>query len=290
MEFLGLMDALAEGQQRLQEKGIESARLECEMILSHILGYQRHQLYIKGNELLEPDRLLVFRSMLERRLKGEPVQYILGSREFMGLNFRVDKRVLIPRWETEVLVEYVVDKLKQKRSTLHILDLGTGSGAIAVSLAVYLPDSRITAVDVQEDALQAARENAEQNGAASRIEFLPGDMFSALDPVKHKEYFDAVVSNPPYIPSDEIQGLMPEVRDFEPRAALDGGPDGLNFYRRIAKDAHFFLKKDGLVVIEMGYGQSQPIQELFLSSGKYGRADILKDLAGIDRTAAFFRE
>jgi release factor glutamine methyltransferase len=284
------MDALAEGQRLLQEKGIESARLECEMLLSHLLRCQRHQLYIKGNEPLAPDRLIAFHGMLERRLCGEPVQYILGSKEFMGLKFTVDKRVLIPRWETEMLVEYVLDKLKKKSAPLHILDLGTGSGAIAVSLAVYLPGSRVTAVDVKDDALQAARENAERNGVSDRIEFLPGDMFSALDFVRYKEYFDAVVSNPPYIPTDEIKQLMPEVRDYEPREALDGGVDGLDYYRRIASEVYFFLNINGLAAMEIGYGQSQSVKDIFLSSGKYKSAEILKDLAGIDRIAAFNRE
>ena len=273
----------------LQEKGLESARLECEMLLSHILGCQRHQLYIRGNEPLSPDRLLAFRGMLERRRKGEPIQYILGSREFMGLVFHVDGRVLIPRWETEVLVEYVLEKWKKKPAPAHILDLGTGSGAIAVSLAVYLPGSLLTAVDIKEDALLAARENAKKNGVADRIDFLQGDLFSALDSSVYKESFDAIVSNPPYIPAGEIGGLMTEVRSYEPRVALDGGEDGLHFYRRIAEAAPPFLKPDGLVAVEMGYDQSRSVQEIFLGTGKYERTEVRKDLAGIDRVAAFYK-
>lgn len=283
------MDILTEGQQRLQEKGIESPRLECEMIMSHILDCQRHQLYIRGNEQLSPSLAAKFYNLLERRLKGEPIQYILGTREFMGLDFKVDERVLIPRWETEVLVEYALEALRQKPAPVHILDIGTGSGAIAVSMAVYLPVCEVTAVDISEAALTVACENAKRNKAADRIDFLMGDLFSPLDIEKHAGYFDAVLSNPPYIPANEIKGLMTEVRDYEPRSALDGGEDGLDFYRRIADQAHLFLKDKGLVAVEMGYDQSRSVEEIFMSTGRYELAGIHKDLAGIQRVAAFYK-
>jgi release factor glutamine methyltransferase len=283
------MDVLIAGQQRLQEKGIESPRLECEMMMSQILGCQRHQLYIRGNEQLSQSLISEFNSMLERRLKGEPVQYILGTREFMGLDFNVDKRVLIPRWETEVLVEYALEALKQKPAPVHILDIGTGSGAIAVSMAVYLPGSKVTAVDISEAALTVACENAKHNKVTDQIDFLLGDLFCSLDIDKYAGYFDAVISNPPYIPANEIKGLMTEVKDYEPWSALDGGEDGLDYYRRIAAHAHVFLKDKGLIAVEMGYGQSRSVEDIFMSTGRYELAGIQKDLAGIQRVAAFHK-
>jgi len=285
----GLMDALRAGQRLLQSRASESARLECEMLLSHILGCQRHELYIRGNELLSREQLSAFRSMLDRRRKGEPIQYILGSREFMGLPFHVDDRVLIPRWETEILVEWLLNHWKSVPGPVHLLDLGTGSGAIAVSLAFYLPASRITAVDIREEALLAARENAVQNGVADRIRFLQGDLFCALEGPGGKDRFDGIVSNPPYIPTGEIGGLMTEVRDYEPRVALDGGEDGLGYYRRIARAASPFLNRDGLVAVEMGYGQSPQVQDIFLQTGNYTLGGIRKDLAGMERVAIFLK-
>jgi len=283
------MDALRAGQRLLQSRAPESARLECEMLLSHILGCQRHQLYVRGNEPLPREQLSAFRSMLDRRRKGEPIQYILGSREFMGLPFHVDDRVLIPRWETEILVEWLLNHWKSGPGSVHILDLGTGSGAIAVSLAFYLPASRVTAVDIREEALLAARENAEQNGVADRIRFLQGDLFCALEDSGGRERFDGIVSNPPYIPTGEIGGLMTEVRDYEPRIALDGGEDGLGYYRRIARAASPFLNQDGLVAVEMGYGQSPQVQDIFLQTGNYTFGEIRKDLAGTERMAIFLK-
>ncbi len=207
----------------------------------------------------------------------------------MGLDFNVDKRVLIPRWETEVLVEYALEALNQKPAPVYILDIGTGSGAIAISMAVYLPDSKVTAVDISEAALTVACENAKHNKVTDRIDFLLGDLFCSLDIDKYAGYFDAVISNPPYIPANEIKGLMTEVKDYEPWSALDGGEDGLDYYRRIAAHAHVFLKDKGLIAVEMGYGQSRSVEDIFMSTGRYELAGIQKDLAGIQRVAAFHK-
>ena len=281
------MDALLEGQQLLLEKGIESARLECEMLMSHILKCERHQLYIMGNEPLELSLQLAYQSMLEKRLNGEPIQYILGNKEFMGLSLNVDRRVLIPRFDTEVLVESVLDAVASKPAPIRILDLGTGSGAIAISLAVHLPKSVITAVDIKEDALCVAQHNAELNMVSDKIDFYCGDLFYALDNDRYQGFFDVIVSNPPYIPSSDIDSLMTEVKDFEPRSALDGGRDGLDFYRRIADTAYKFLRLDGLVAVEIGYGQGSAVRSIFQEVGKYCEMITIKDLAGIDRVAAF---
>lgn len=278
------------GRQMLQNKGVECSRLECEMLLSHILGWQRHELYLQKDRPLTPKQLQIYQGMLQRRLDGEPIQYITGTRAFMGLSFHVDNRVLIPRWETELLTEYVLHAAQKKQPPVTILDLGTGSGVIAVSLAVNLPRANIIAIDIREDALEVARENAKNNGVLGRIEFHHGDLFAPLEPVDFHEYFDMIVSNPPYIPTGDIDDLMPEVREHEPVSALDGGADGLFFYRKIAGEAWRYLKDDGLIAMEMGYGQSSSIQELFLETGAYHGQEVHKDLAEIDRFAVFHKK
>ncbi len=277
---------LTAGQQLLENQKVESARLECELLLAHILGVQRHQIYLSQAESITSEQKQAFDKLLQRRLVGEPLQYILGSWEFMGLPFKLDPRVLIPRWETEWLVDTILKLVKEREPFLHILDLGTGSGAIAVSLAHYLPHAKVTAVDIQKDALDLAKENAEHNGVAHHIEFVHGDMFAPFALPSSKIRFDVIVSNPPYIPTKEIDLLMKEVRDYEPVVALDGGVDGLDYYRQIAKEAGHYLNDDGFVAMEMGKGQSQGIRELFLELDKtWQSVEIIQDPAGIDRIA-----
>ncbi|MDD4679630.1 MAG: peptide chain release factor N(5)-glutamine methyltransferase [Clostridia bacterium] len=285
-----LREALTAGQQLLKSRGVESARLECELLFAHILGIKRHQIYLDEAETFSPEHMQIFDKLIQRRLKGEPLQYILGCWEFMGLPFKVDMRVLIPRWETECLVDAILKEARRRDSLVHILDLGTGSGAIAVSLAHYLPQAKVTAVDNQKGALEAAKENAELNGAAHRIEFIHGDMFAPLAlPGSHNK-FDIIVSNPPYIPTEEIGLLMKEVRDYEPVTALDGGVDGLDYYRQIAGEAGNYLKEDGFVAMEMGAGQSQSIRKIFLESERGWQSfELIQDPAGIDRIAIVYK-
>lgn len=284
-----LIQALSDARRTLEEKGIESARLESELLLAHILGWERHQLYLNKDYVLTPGQIDAYKSLLERRAAGEPLQYITGVRYFMGLPFYVDSRVLIPRWETELLTEYTISRAREK-GRVSILDLCTGSGAIAVSLAVNLPDAEITAADIEQGALEVAKKNAEENGVLSRISFYQGDLFASLPPEKFKGYFDIIVSNPPYVPTGEIGRLMTEVRDYEPISALDGGEDGLDFYRRIARDGWRYLKAGGFIALEIGYGQSNKIQDIFLKSGYYHRHECHKDLAGIERFVVFYKK
>ncbi len=281
------MEVLAAGQRLLKAAGVESARLDCELLLCSVLQCERHHLYLMGDKPLDAEKHRRFEGLLSRRLKGEPVQYILGKREFMGLEFYVDKSVLIPRFETEILVEYVIYAIGRRKAS--ILDLGTGSGAISVSLAVYLPEAHVVAIDISREALEVAGKNADRHKVASRIDFIESDMFEALEGDGFPHCFDAVVSNPPYIRSGDIQGLMREVRDFEPISALDGGADGLDFYREIACKAFRFLKPGGFVAVEMGYDQSACVREIFKGTGKYAEERILKDLSGIDRVAVFYK-
>lgn len=274
----------------LQAKGVESPRLDCEILLSNILGWQRHELYLNRDYPLTSEQMHVFNGMLQRRLAGEPIQYITGTKYFMGLPFHVDPRVLIPRWETELLTEYVLRIAKKMLQPAAVLDLGTGSGAIAVSLAVYLVKADITAVDIQEKALEVAKKNAKDNGVFHQINFYHGDLFSSLDSAHFREYFDVIVSNPPYIPTGEIPELMPEVSKYEPVTALDGGTDGLDFYRRIAREACGYMKDGGLIAMEIGYGQSKSVQDIFMETGLYHRQEVHKDLAGIERFVVFHKK
>ncbi|HZK34444.1 MAG TPA: peptide chain release factor N(5)-glutamine methyltransferase [Bacillota bacterium] len=282
-----LMQVILEGKRLLQAKRVESARLESDLLMCHCLGCDRHHLYLSPIEELTADTLEDYKGLLERRLGGEPIQYIIGNRDFMGLNFDVDRNVLIPRWETEILVEFITKE--PSKGPINLLDLGTGSGAIGVSLAFYLPKSKVIAVDISDRALEVAKANASKHVVSDRIELIAGDMFSALEDDLHLNYFDIIVSNPPYIKSQEIGNLMREVKEHEPKTALDGGPDGLHFYRIIADVAHDYLKPAGMVAVEMGHGQSAQVQDIFSKTGKYCNVHILKDLSGIDRHAVFYK-
>jgi release factor glutamine methyltransferase len=210
-----------------------------------------------------------------------PVAYITGVREFMSLDFFVRPGVLIPRPETELLAETVIDFVKESGApSVSILDLGTGSGCIAVSLAYYIGNCRVTAVDISEEALEVAQLNAEKNMVAGKIEFLRGDFFEPLRGSK----FDIIASNPPYIPSGDIAGLGADVRDFEPVAALDGGADGLDFHRKIIREAKNYLTKNGFLVLEAGRGQADAIARLM--NDYYHGIKVYGDIQGIPRVVA----
>lgn len=252
---------------------------EQEYILTYLLDCSRADLYLKD---FKRDARLSERMdrILARRKIGEPIQYLIGSCEFMGLNFKVDKQVLIPRPETEILAEEAI-KIAQneKRKAQNILDIGTGSGNIAIFLAKFLPESRITAIDISSGAIELAKENAILNNVASRIEFAVSDLFSGIN--KEKQ-FDLIVSNPPYIRSNDLPELPVEVK-YEPQMAMDGGKDGLDFYCRIIKDSPDYLKKDGIILMEMGYNQSISIQEIFNSSGNFEILQVISDYSRIER-------
>ena len=257
----------------LAEKGVENSRLEAEWLLSAAIGLDRVGLYVNFEKPLSPDELASFRGMVSRRAKREPLQYILGSQEFMGLEFRVTPEVLIPRHDTETLVQEAV---RRAGTAKRVLDIGAGSGCIAVTLAKHLPRAEVSAVDHSDAALAVARENAEQNGVA--IRFVSGSLF---EPFKG-ERFDLIVSNPPYIPTADLAGLQPEVRDFEPLGALDGGPDGLDFYRIIVPAAPGQLSPGGWLMVEVGVDQVGPVQELFAHAG-FRELFTARDPGGIER-------
>lgn len=283
------MEVLRKGQRILESHNIPASRLEAELLMAHMLKCQRHDLYLMRDWDLDDAQAQRFFDLIYRRCEGCPIQYITNRQEFMGLEFYVDHRVLIPRADTEILVEHVIKRLSQREEPVHILDVGTGSGAIAVSLAIFLPGVRITAIDISAGALDVAKLNACRHGVQDRIAFLEGDLFSPLYGHYDVRSFDAVVSNPPYIPTQEIEGLDRHIRDYEPRIALDGGHDGLKFYSRLAGEGLDWLKAGGLLAVEVGYGQAQKVKSMLESTGCYGDIAIEKDLAGIERVVLAIR-
>ena len=262
----------------LGEKGVPNPRLDAEVLLAHVLGVARIQLYLQFDKPLEPREVEAYREAVRRRARREPVCHITGTREFWSLPFAVDRRVLSPRPETETLVEAAARRMGPAGC---LLDVGTGSGAVAVALLVERPGWTGFAVDVSEDALEVARANAGRHGVADRLAFCRGDLFGAVAGRR----FDAVVSNPPYVPAGEIDGLDPEVGRYEPRAALDGGEDGLDVLRRIARSAEASLVPGGFVAVEFGAGQGAAVREAFESAGGYASVELVSDLAGRERVA-----
>jgi len=258
----------------LAARGVENARLEAEWLLCAVTGLDRVGLYLNFEKPLDAEELAAYRAMVARRGRREPLQHILGTQEFCGLEFEVTPAVLIPRHDTETLVNEALGRMPGAQA---ILDIGTGSGCIAVALAHRLPGASVTAVDISEAALVVARRNAEKNGVA--IEFLHGSLF---EPVAERQ-FDLIVSNPPYIPSSDIEALEPEVRDFDPRGALDGGADGLDVYRALIPAAATLLYPGGLLLLEVGIGQAADVARMFRAAGIYGEPIITCDRAGIER-------
>jgi len=257
----------------------EKARRDAELLLLYAARLSRSAFLARPNDEVDLAAATHFEVLLERRLEGDPIQYIIGACEFYGLPFRVTSDVLIPRPETEHLVECVLE-LAAQFAEPRIVDVGTGSGAIAVALAHKLPNAHIAATDVSEAALDLARENAVRNGVGVRIRFLRSDL---LTPVA-ADQFDIVVSNPPYVPTADRDSLAVEVRDFEPGLALFAGEDGLDIYRRLIPAAFAVLISGGLVALEIGCGQSDAVGSL-LSGVGFGEVEFRPDLQGIPRVA-----
>ena len=271
-------DALKRGIALLKQCNIPEAVTDAMVLLSHVLGCERLYLTIHRDDAIDSCKEAEYMDYINRRCNSEPVSYITGHKEFMSLDFKVEKGVLIPRPDTEILVETVMDKLKEIPNPV-IVDMCTGSGAIAVSLAKYIQGSHVTALDVSDVALQLAKENAVSNGVNITVE-----EYDVLTP--YNALADAVVSNPPYIPTEVIKGLDSDVAEYEPHLALDGGEDGLVFYRAIVQNIDSALKKGGLLAFEVGHDQAHDVAKI-MQDGFYG-IDIAKDLAGIDRVVYGF--
>jgi release factor glutamine methyltransferase len=259
-----------------------NAHRDAELLLLHTLQIPRTTLLAYPTRELSAAEESLYESLLQRRLKNEPIQYITGHQEFYGLPFKVTPAVLIPRPETEHLVESVLAEMKARlphNQPLRIVDIGTGSGAIAIALAVHLPQAQITALDLSPEALKIAQANAETNNVANRISFLQSDLLSAL---AHEAPYDAIVSNPPYIPQTDHPTLHPEVRDHEPHTALFAGDEGLDIYRRLIPQTHALLKPNGLLALEIGHGQREALAALLTG---WHNVNFVDDLQRIPRVA-----
>ena len=255
-------------------RGLDAPRLDAELLLAATLGFDRVGLYVNFERPLQAGELAAYRERVRRRAGREPLAYILGQTEFWSLPLKVTPDVLIPRPETELLVEEALPRLSGRQQ---VLDVGTGSGALAIALAHERQELTVTAIDISPAALAVAADNARSNGVAERIRFVQHDL-GQLPPGP----FDLIVANPPYIPSRELATLMPEVRDFEPQLALDGGVDGLDAYRALARQAGAILTAAGWLLVEVGSGQAAAVKELFAGAG-LTESFAARDLAGIER-------
>ena len=264
-------------EQYFKEKGIESPRLDAEVLLSHILGRERIYLYVHFDEPLEPTELARYREAIKQRVQRVPVAYIIGEKEFMGLTFKVTADTLVPRPDTEILVQAAIERLRARGDAPRFADIGTGTGAICLSVLHFLPKAQADTVDISPAARAVAEENAAAPGASDRVTFHTGDLLAPLA----GQCYDAILSNPPYIPDGDIAALAPEVRLKEPRTALAGGKDGLDFYRRLTADAPAHLKDGGFLAVEVGIHQAAPVAALAVPA--FSRTEILKDYAGIER-------
>ena len=304
-------------EQYFKDKGIESPRLDAEVLLAHVLEKQRIYLYVHFDEPLQPAELAAYREMIKQRVLRVPVAQILGEKEFMGLTFKVTADTLVPRPDTEILVQAAVERLKAMKGEakapedealadgeeassaadrdeaaadvsqepLRIADIGTGSGAICLSVLRYLAGTVADTVDISPAARAVAEENAASLGLADRVTFHTGDLLQPLVGMT----FAAILSNPPYIPEVDIETLAPEVRLKEPHTALSGGPDGLDFYRRLAKEAPAMLVPGGFMAFEVGIHQAEPVAALAKANPLIARTEILPDYAGIDRVVVAWR-
>jgi release factor glutamine methyltransferase len=267
----------------LKSHNIDSPRATGEILLARALKLKRIDLYLNYDQPLNDDELQRFKALIKRRIKREPVAYILGVKEFWSLELKVNQNVLIPRPETECLVEKALDLLSQSAFSppQRILDLGTGSGAIVMALASQQPQHVYFASDRFWPAVEVARGNADRHECSARIHFFVGDWVSSLNEIKTG--FDMIVSNPPYVPSDVIGGLQPEIRRFEPRAALDGAEDGLACFRKIIGTAHNHLKTAGVLIMEIGHDQRADVRRIAAAGGRFEAFNCAKDYSGHDR-------
>ncbi len=272
------------GREHLLATGVDAAGLEAEVLLRHVLGMSRTDLYLAWERAVSAAAWERFRALLEQRTRGRPVPYLIGRREFMGLDLLVDERVLIPRPETEILVEFLLHVLRGLPAA-RIIDVGTGSGAIAVALAKFLPRVRILASDLSADALAVAAENAARHAVADRIALVPGDL---LSPAREQGWteVDAVVSNPPYLDPETVRTLPREIREYEPTLALLAAGGGTAFHARLAAEAPALLRPGGWLAVEVAAGQAPAVGELFQRVRAFQHIRVINDLQGIARVVA----
>lgn len=272
------------GIKRLKQANIADAAIDAERLLMYLMNENRTFIYLHRNDGTDENHADAYFELIDRRAEGEPLQYIVGEQEFMGLSFNVNEAVLIPRQDTETLVETALSFAKNKKGSISILDMCCGSGAIAISMAYFLPKSKLTACDISEAALNVARSNAKKNGVEKKINFIESDLYMPVQKKKPmKDKFDMILCNPPYIPSYVIPTLQREIKDHEPVAALDGGKDGLDFYRKMVTDSAVHLKKGGYILFEIGHDQADDVTALLEEEGCYKDIFTHKDMARSDR-------
>lgn len=263
----------------LADKGSESSRLDTEVLLAHALGCKRIELYTRHAEEAPDDGRQRFKALIQERIKGCPVAYLVGRKEFYSLELEVNRSVLIPRPDTECVVDACL-QLAKAMAVPSVLDVGTGSGCLAVAVAKYCTPAKVTAADISPEALAAAARNAERHGVGGRIRFLAGDLFA---PLAEGERFDFILSNPPYIPHDDLAGLAPGVRDYEPHLALDGGPDGFTVFQRLVEGAPTHLKPGGHLIVEIGAPQESVARQRLEAQVGYELAPTVHDSSGHPR-------
>lgn len=276
-----IRELLKDIEKRLTESGIDNAKFESGLIVRSVFGFDALGLVMNAKSEADAQKAGTALSYAERRAANEPLQYILGTQEFMSLEFEVNPSVLIPRADTETLVEHALSVCEKANGALRILDIGAGSGCIGISIAHYAPNARVTELDISADALMTAQRNAILNGTQSRMSFERRDILSEL-PDTDGGLYDIVVSNPPYIETAVIDTLDENVRAFEPHTALDGGADGLMFYRRIVEIAPLILKRGGAMIFEIGYDQGESVSAL-MRGADFIDVRVIKDLCGCDR-------
>lgn len=286
--MMTVLEAINFGDKCLKKAGIENARLETEMLLAESLGFKRTHFYLDTERKIDETDLISFKQKIKERSTRKPLQHILGTQQFRKLLLKVSPRALIPRPETELLVEHVLRIARSYNRPLKVIDVGTGSGAIALSLASELSEVFIYALDISKEALKLASENALTHGLSEKVLFIESDLFSNLT-----DYFDdkidIIVSNPPYIPQDEIENLQEEVCRFEPLIALDGGASGLEIISRIIKESPEYLSFGGCLALEVGFGQAEKVAAIFKQTGCFDEVEIFPDYASIERFVIGFR-
>jgi release factor glutamine methyltransferase len=268
--------------EQFRSAGVDRPRTNAELLLEAVIDARKIDLYLDRERVLTPEQIERFNRYIQERMAGKPLQYIIGSTEFFGLEFKVNQNVLIPRPETETLVEIVIDNMKDVLQP-KITDLGTGSGAIAIALAKNLKGCYIFATDISPEALQVAKDNAKKHQVDERIDFLCGDLFEPLRNKNLEGMIDCVVSNPPYVSPSQFANLPREVKDYEPIVALKTEEEGTLFHRKIIENSLGFLRQQGILALEVGLGQAHQVADLIRDRIEYEKIEIKKDLGGIER-------
>lgn len=273
-------DIISRGMELINKKEYSNPYLETILVLSKLLDVDKNYIYVHGDKEIEESIIIEFFDIMKKRVKGYPLQYLLNEVDFMGLTFYLEEGVLIPRPDTEIMVEFIIDNIDEDED-INILDIGVGCGAIGLSIAKYCPNAKIFGIDIDDTPIRLSNKNKDLL-KVENASFYQGDLFEALEKNNIGERFQLIVSNPPYIKTSDIEDLQIEVKDHEPLIALDGGVDGLDFYRKISKRAPYYLLPKGILIYEIGYNQGAQVRDILNSEG-FKNISILKDYQGYDR-------